>query len=641
VKRYSFLSLATGIVLSITAMAGAAPPYTPSQSTPKVVIETVMGDITIELFAIQAPITVDNFLQYVNSGFYDGLMIHRSTKSPTFKLIQGGGYYLEGGSTHYKSEGLRPPIINESYNGLSNLRATVAMARKTDPNSATSQFFINVTDNTNLDRVNYPDGFGYCVFGQVISGMDVVDEIQQLPIFPNSGPDDGIPYYEIDGEPYPVIVYKQQVRVCVSPTGDDTTGLGSIDSPLKTIQKGIDIISVPGHVAAGPAIYTGAGNIDLDFKGKAITVRAIEPRDINTVTKTVIDCQGTSANRHRAFYFHTGEEANSVVQGFMIINGYQMQGGAIYCSSSNPTIKNCTFAGNTAIRNGGGIYCYDSNSVITNCTFSANNATIRGGALYCITNSHVTLSNSILWSNTSPAGHEIAINSSAAPSTITISYCDIDGGFSEVNDTAGNSVMWKPGNIDEDPCFVDAASDDYHLQSKKGQWRDSVGWQTGRHTSICIDRGNPGTPTGDEPDVPANVRIDMGSYGGTTKASIPPAGWGLAADIDNNGRTNHADFALFADYWRETGNDLPADSDFSKNVNIYDLQLFCNCWLKSTVAFTAVRADFNWDGVVNMKDFAVLASKWRLRGHILPGDLNDDKGVDYFDLYLLANVWLY
>ena len=138
-KHSIFLSLAAGLVFS--AVAIGAPPYTPSQTTPKVVIETTFGDITIELFPTQAPKTVTNFLQYVNSGFYDELIIHRITKDTTFKIVQGGGYKPGG---VYKSEGLRPPIINESHNGLSNLRATVAMARTDDPNSATSQFYINV-----------------------------------------------------------------------------------------------------------------------------------------------------------------------------------------------------------------------------------------------------------------------------------------------------------------------------------------------------------------------------------------------------------------------------------------------------------------------------------------------------------------
>jgi len=144
VKYFAFLSLAAGLVFSAVALG--APPYTPSQNTPKVVIETILGDITIELFPTQAPATVTNFLQYVNSGFYDGLIIHRVISN---FMAQGGGY-LPGG--YLKTNGLRPPIINESYNGLKNLRATVAMARTNDSNSATSQFFINVVDNPFLNR---------------------------------------------------------------------------------------------------------------------------------------------------------------------------------------------------------------------------------------------------------------------------------------------------------------------------------------------------------------------------------------------------------------------------------------------------------------------------------------------------------
>jgi cyclophilin family peptidyl-prolyl cis-trans isomerase len=575
VKHFLFLSLATGIVLSIVTVSGAAPPYTPSQSTPKVVIETVLGDITIELFPAKAPITVNNFLQYVNDGFYDGLIIHRVTKDASFKIVQGGGY--EAGCVE-RTEGLRSPIINESYNGLSNLRATVAMARTSDPNSATSQFYINVTDNKTLNRSS--TSAGYCVFGQVITGMDVVDQIQQLPLKPpaEAGGQTECPSYNNGW----VTVYRQQVRVCVSPSGNDTTGLGSDDSPLKTIQKGIDVVNEPGHVALAPATYTGAGNVDLNLKGKAITLRAIEPRDINTVIKTVINCQGTSANKHRAIYFHDGEEANTVVAGLTIINGYQDRGGAIWCQS-NPTIKNCIFANNSAGYYGGGVYCYNSDAVITNCTFSDNNAPLIGGGLYCGYNSHVTLSNSILWNNSSASGHEIAVSIASPPSSLIVSYCDVDGGLSEVFVNPACSIAWKPGNIDADPCFVDAANDDYHLQSSQRQWRDATSsWQAGGHTSPCIDSGNPGTALGNEPNVPTNVRIDMGSFGGTTKASIPPAGWGLRADIDNDGMVDETDFALFAGYWRTKGSDLPADLDFNKSVDFSDLKLFSDGWLKNT-----------------------------------------------------------
>ena len=356
-KHFILLSLAAGLVFS--AVAAGAPPYTPSQNTPKVVIETIMGDITIELFLNQAPITVNNFLQYVNSGFYDGLIVHRVVNDANFSIMQGGGYQPGG---IQRTQGLRPPIINESYNELSNLRGTVAMARTPDPNSATSQFYINAANDVNFDRgYQGPNSVGYCVFGQVISGMDIVDQIVQLLILPPQYAG-GLKQCPYSGNNY-VYVYKQQVRVCVSPSGNDSNGLGSPDAPFKTIQKAIDVVNEPGHVVPTPATYTGTGNVDLDFKGKAITVRAIEPYSFYTVTTTAIDCQGSSANNHRAFYFHTSEDANSVVKGLTIINGYQTFGGAIWCNS-NPTIKNCTFTNNTASSLGGGIYCYNSDAVI-------------------------------------------------------------------------------------------------------------------------------------------------------------------------------------------------------------------------------------------------------------------------------------
>ncbi len=642
VKHFAFLSLVGGLVLSAGAVG--APPYTPSQTTPKVVIETTFGDITIELFPSpsQAPITVDNFLQYVNSGFYDGLMIHRSTTGSTFKIIQGGGYYFKDGSIYYKSEGLRPPIINESDNGLSNLRGTVAMARQQTPDSATSQFYINVTDNTFLDRANYPDGFGYCVFGQVVSGMDTVDQIQQLPIFPTSpsDPNDGIPYYESDGEPYPVDVFRHQVRVCVSPGGDDTTGLGSPDAPFKTIQKAIDIIDEPGHVVPEPATYTGAGNVDLDFKGKAITVRAIEPRDANTVTKTVIDCQGSSTNRHRAFYFHTGEGADSILKGLTIINGYQTSGGSIYCQDSSPTIQNCTIFNNTATIYGGGIYCYSSDAKISNCTLSANTALSRGGAIYCGYYSDVTIDDSILWNNTAAFGQEIALAGSSSPSAITVSYSDAEGGKTDVYAETDCSAVWGPGNLDIDPRFVNAASGDYHLQSRQGQWEDANGWAQGQRTSPCIETGNPGSGIGYEPNDRTPVRIEMGAYGGTTKASIPPADWGLLADLDNDGTADNVDFAWFASFWLDEGSELPADLDRNKGVDIADLQLFSNDWLQTAVAIIANKADLNSDGIVNIKDFAILAGEWQEQGIDKSSDLNDDEIVNIYDLYWFAKVWL-
>jgi parallel beta-helix repeat protein len=552
--------------------------------------------------------------------------------------MQGGGYYLENSSLQLKSEGLRPPIINESYNGLSNLRGTVAMARTTDPNSATSQFYINGTNNTSLDHTSA--SAGYCVFGQVISGMDIVDQILQSPIFANSGPNDGIPYYQQNGTPYPINVYKQQVRVCVSPTGNDSTGIGSPDAPFKTIQKGIDIIASPGHVVPTPATYTGTGNVDLDFRGKAITVRATEPHSFYTVTTTVIDCQASSSNKHRAFYFHTGEDANSVVKGLTIINGYQTSGGAIWCQNSSPTIKNCTFTNNTVSSSGGGIYCYDSNAVISNCTFSKNTALSKGGALYCEYYSGPTLSNSILWNNIAPSGHEIALAGSSTPSSLNVLYNDVDGNRTDIYIEANCQTTWGPGNLDTDPCFINPDSNNYNLQSTIWQWDDANGWSEGKNNSLCIDAGNPGSSIGDEGITSANVRINMGAAGGTVKASVPPDEWRLLADIDNDGITNSVDFAWFASYWLVKGSELPADLDRNGIVDISDLELFSNDWMRMGNTRLADKADFNFDGIVNFNDFAVLANDWQKSVSNKTSDLNGDGIVDIDDLDLFTQVWL-
>ena len=146
---------------------------------PQVVLNIVssdanaVGQITIELYHDKAPVTVENFLQYVRTGFYDDLIFHRVIAN---FMIQSGGYYVIGYTIYTMPT--NPPIINESYNNLSNLRGTIAMARTSEPNSATSQFYINHVNNISLDRKSAAE-VGYCVFGKVISDMNVVDAIAQ------------------------------------------------------------------------------------------------------------------------------------------------------------------------------------------------------------------------------------------------------------------------------------------------------------------------------------------------------------------------------------------------------------------------------------------------------------------------------
>ena len=159
-----------------TAAAPAAEPA--AVVNPKVLFKTTLGDFTIEVYPDKAPKSVENFLQYVRDRHYDGTVFHRVIDG---FMIQGGGFTAD-----LKQKPTRAPVANEANNGLSNLRGTVAMARTNDPNSATAQFFVNVVDNQRLDYVSAENGYtwGYTVFGKVVEGMEVVDQIKATPTGP-------------------------------------------------------------------------------------------------------------------------------------------------------------------------------------------------------------------------------------------------------------------------------------------------------------------------------------------------------------------------------------------------------------------------------------------------------------------------
>ena len=162
-KTFALIGLA-GYLLAISMAVTAAED---SVDNPRVIIKTTDGDIVIELYAEKSPVTVENFLQYVDAGYYDNTVFHRVISN---FMIQGGGF-----STEMKEKPTRDPIINESSNKLHNTRGTLAMARTSDPDSATAQFFINQRSNLRLDWT--PGNEGYAVFGEVVEGMQVVDII--------------------------------------------------------------------------------------------------------------------------------------------------------------------------------------------------------------------------------------------------------------------------------------------------------------------------------------------------------------------------------------------------------------------------------------------------------------------------------
>ena len=165
-----WLAITTALLMCAAQIATSA-----EHQAAGVRMQTSMSDIVVELDAQQAPKTVENFLGYVEAGFYDGTIFHRVIDG---FMVQGGGFTAD-----YKRKSARPPIVNEADNGLKNKRGTVAMARTSVPNSATSEFFINVVDNDFLNhRGKNPREYGYAVFGRVTRGMDVAYTIAEVPV---------------------------------------------------------------------------------------------------------------------------------------------------------------------------------------------------------------------------------------------------------------------------------------------------------------------------------------------------------------------------------------------------------------------------------------------------------------------------
>ena len=171
-KHQAVLNRLAGLAILLTLLTS---PTLLAEGNPSAVIRTSMGELQLQLYADKAPVSVENFVNYAKSGYYDGTIFHRVIGN---FMIQGGGFTPD---MQKKTTG--EPIQNEAANGLKNKRGTIAMARTNNPHSATSQFFINVNDNTDLDYTGEGSSreWGYTVFGRVTSGMSVVDSIRFVP----------------------------------------------------------------------------------------------------------------------------------------------------------------------------------------------------------------------------------------------------------------------------------------------------------------------------------------------------------------------------------------------------------------------------------------------------------------------------
>ncbi|MHC4745514.1 MAG: right-handed parallel beta-helix repeat-containing protein, partial [Planctomycetota bacterium] len=365
----------------------------------------------------------------------------------------------------------------------------------------------------------------------------------------------------------------------------------TVDVPADypTMQAAIDDVLEGGTVTVADGTYSGEGNQDIDFRGKAITVRSESGPENCVIDIDVSEYDPGS----RGFYFHSGEDANSVLAGFTITNGavascsWIVGGAGILCSMSSPTIRDCVIANNFArtagwcrggsgggglflnqsnarIANclivgniggvGAGILCKQSSPIITNCTISDN---LRHG-ITVADMSYPVIVNSILWGN-SDGQIIVELWSPRHISSAVVVFSNVEDGWGGL------------GNIVEDPCFVspgyfepggppyyniyDGAwiDGDYHLKSEGWRWDSRRGlWTWDNVTSRCIDAGNPASSLGYEPpgipgdpnnDWGRNVRINMGAYGGTAQASIAPKGWAVAKDYNNDGIANFTDFA--------------------------------------------------------------------------------------------------
>ena len=378
----------------------------------------------------------------------------------------------------------------------------------------------------------------------------------------------------------------------VATSGNDISGTGSPDHPFATIQMGIDRVAAGGTVIVLDGTYTGPGNRDLDFGHglPATLTRTITVQSANGPAACVIDCQGSEADPHRGFYFHRGETAQALVQGFTITGGFASVGGGILCAEgSDPTITDCVITANTSKYSGAGLRCNASSPTVVDCVISNNAAQMTGGGVFCYTDSYPLLSGCTISNNTAvgcgagvycysdsgPALQKCLIIGNVANSCGGGLYATTDGGaiVTQCTITANtanigggircygayvyvdNSIVW--GNTANDSgsqlaSYVTAPTFAYcDIQGSGGSaaWVAATGTDDGGNLDIdpafvnaaqpydchltspspCIDAGDPALQC-TEP-MPNGGRVNMGAYGNTDEAAT-------TVDTDGDGLTD-------------------------------------------------------------------------------------------------------
>jgi hypothetical protein len=374
-----------------------------------------------------------------------------------------------------------------------------------------------------------------------------------------------------------------------NPALSDPNEVGSVAHPFDAIQEAVDIAYPNDVVVVLDGVYTGIGNSDIDLSGKAITLRSADGP-----SHCIIDCNGSEVDLRRAFRFNSSEGTDTVIEGLTITNGSATNGGGILCEGgSSPTISGCVIARNIASGSGGGIYgcqgilthcviyenhtngtgggLYDCSFSIINCTISENTASISGGG---ISNCGGSISNSIIWANSAPVDPQLHNCSSPNYSCIQ----DWLGG--------GNS------NLVEDPRFVDAIYDDYHLKSVVGRWYpNSQIWVVDSISSPCIDMGD--TSSDWTPELwPHGSRINLGAYGGTPEASMSRSHVGNPCDFNHDGSIDWLDLSRLTSKWLVLKALLAESLDRDHTVDFDDFAICARDWQKKVAV---ILYDFQLD----------------------------------------------
>jgi len=401
------------------------------------------------------------------------------------------------------------------------------------------------------------------------------------------------------------------------------------------IQAAIDDADPGDTIVLGPGIYRGMGNRDIDFHGKAITVCSTNPLDPTTVSATVIDCQGTSVDNHRAFIFQSNEDERSIIDGITMSGGYADRGGAIDCRPNcSPVIKNCIIRGNVAAESdGGGINCLTSRAKILNCLIEDNTAKVYGGGVSCCDNSDLTISNCIIRNNSSGddgGGFQSCL------SHATVTGCLFEGNTSGAEGggiwcihpimvdhctIVGNRASLQGGGLASnwDPCVItnsiirDNLSEDLFLRNSDSEVSYCNSILVGEYPGVgnidadpCFAEPGQWVPDASDPTHPIwsggdfHLKSQAGRWEATTQSWVTDDV--TSPCIDAGDPMSPIGFEPFPNGGRVNIGAYGASDEASKT------------YFGSPSCQTIIAGDINGDCVVDFEDLVIIVSHWMMQG---------------------------